>query len=50
MSEQARAERGGLRRFYATALELGPLVLFFIANSKWGIFVGTAVFIASRPQ
>ena len=36
-----------MRRLYATALELGPLVLFFIANGRWGIFVGTAVFIVA---
>jgi intracellular septation protein len=29
------------------ALELGPLVLFFIANARWGIFVGTAVFMVA---
>ena len=37
----------GPRRLYASALELAPLVLFFIANGKWGIFVGTAVFIVA---
>ena len=47
MTEQARTERSGARRFYATALELGPLLLFFLANSKWGIFVGTGVFIVA---
>jgi intracellular septation protein len=46
MSEEVRAERG-MRRLYATALELGPLLLFFLANSRWGIFVGTAVFIVA---
>lgn len=46
MSAGAKDEKGG-RRFYATALELGPLVLFFIANTRWGVFVGTAVFIAA---
>jgi intracellular septation protein len=29
------------------SLELGPLVLFFIANARWGIFVGTALFMAA---
>src|SRR5258708_10711847 len=46
MTEQPR-EEGGMRRLYATALELGPLLLFFVANGKWGIFVGTGVFIAA---
>jgi intracellular septation protein len=27
------------------ALDLGPLILFFIANARWGIFVGTALFM-----
>ena len=43
----AQREEGGLRRFLSMALELGPLILFFIANGRWGIFVGTAVFIAA---
>jgi intracellular septation protein len=29
------------------ALELGPLVLFFIANARWGIFPATAVFMVA---
>ena len=46
MSERTGEERG-LRRLFATALELGPLVLFFIANGRWGIFIGTGVFIVA---
>src|SRR5437762_10193170 len=46
MSERTGEERG-MRRLYATALELGPLVLFFVANGRWGIFVGTGVFIVA---
>ena len=46
MSDEVKAEHG-IRRFYASALELGPLVLFFVANGKWGIFVGTAVFVVA---
>ena len=41
---EAKAGRG---RFWATALELGPLLLFFFANSRWGVFAGTAVFVAA---
>jgi intracellular septation protein len=37
----------GLRKLYATGLELGPLLLFFLANSHWDIYVGTAVFIVA---
>ena len=29
------------------ALEIGPLVAFFIANGRYGIFVGTAVFMVA---
>jgi intracellular septation protein len=46
MTENTGEDRG-MRRLYVTALELGPLVLFFGANSRWGIFTGTAVFIAA---
>src|SRR5262249_54959693 len=28
-------------------LDVGPLVLFFIANARWGIFAGTAVFMVA---
>jgi intracellular septation protein len=47
MSDEKGDENHGVRRLYATALELAPLLLFFIANTKWGIFVGTGVFIAA---
>ena len=46
MSEEIKEEKG-MRRLYATALELGPLVLFFVANAKWGIFIGTGMFIVA---
>ena len=29
------------------ALELGPLLVFFIANAHWNVFVGTAAFMAA---
>jgi intracellular septation protein len=41
------SENNGVRRLYASALELGPLLLFFLANSRWGIYAGTGVFIAA---
>ena len=46
MSDDVKPERG-MRKLYATALELGPLVLFFAANFKFGIFVGAGVFIVA---
>ena len=40
-------QQGGMRKLSATALELGPLVLFFIANGRWGIYWGTGIFIVA---
>ena len=31
------------------AIEMAPLLLFFISNAKWGIMVATAVFMAALP-
>jgi len=31
------------------ALELGPLILFFVVNAKWGIFTATAVLMLIVP-
>ena len=28
-------------------LELGPIVVFFVANSRWGILWGTGLFMAA---
>jgi intracellular septation protein len=36
-----------LNPFLKLALELGPLVLFFAANARWGIFTGTGVFMGA---
>ena len=41
------AQENPARRLYATALELGPLLLFFLANGRWGIYYGTGVFIVA---
>ena len=46
MNEEIKPEKG-MRKLYATALELGPLLLFFFVNGKWDIFVGTAVFVVA---
>ena len=44
MSAAPKREIGaGLRLL----LDLGPLVLFFVANAKFGVFTGTAIFIAA---
>ncbi len=36
-----------LNPFLKLALDLGPLVLFFIANSRYGIFAATATFMVA---
>jgi intracellular septation protein len=33
--------------FLKLTLELGPLILFFVANSRWGIFTATGVFMVA---
>jgi intracellular septation protein len=43
MSE-AKKELGGGKRFL---VDIGPLILFFIANAKFGVFTATAVFIVA---
>ena len=45
MSEPVNAPR--LNPVLKLALELGPLVLFFIANQRAGIFAATATFIGA---
>ena len=39
------SERPPLNPIVKLALDLGPLVLFFVANSRYGIFAATAVFM-----
>ncbi|MGN6749199.1 MAG: septation protein A [Xanthobacteraceae bacterium] len=39
------SERPQLNPIVKLALDLGPLVLFFFANSRYGIFAATAVFM-----
>jgi intracellular septation protein len=46
MSEEIKEEKG-MRRLYATALELGPLILFFVVVNRWDIYYGTAVFVVA---
>ncbi len=40
-------EKTQLNPFLKLALDLGPLVLFFVANARFHIFVATAVFMAA---
>jgi intracellular septation protein len=46
-SEPASSERPQLNPTVKLALDLGPLVLFFVANARYGIFAATAVFMAA---
>src|SRR6478672_11738383 len=41
------SEKPQINPFLKIALDLGPLVLFFIANSRLGIFGATAVFMVA---
>lgn len=40
-------QRAPLHPLLRLGFDLGPLLLFFLANGRWGIFVGTAVFMAA---
>jgi len=44
MSEEIKEEKG-MRKLYATALELGPLLLFFIATNYWKDDIRPAVIV-----
>ena len=41
------SERPPLNPIVKLALDLGPLVLFFVVNSRSGIFAATAVFMVA---
>src|SRR5437660_12614114 len=40
-------EKTNINPVLKLALDLGPLVLFFAVNARWGIFIGTAAFMAA---
>ena len=44
---ESRAEPHRLHPLLKLALELGPLVLFFLANQRAGIFAATGLFVAA---
>jgi intracellular septation protein len=46
-SEMPMNAKRQLNPFLKLALELGPLVLFFAGNARWGIFIGTGVFMGA---
>jgi intracellular septation protein len=44
---KAMAKKKQLNPVLKLALDIGPLVLFFAANARWGIFVATGAFMAA---
>ena len=47
MTPKAMTAQPPVNPFLKLSLELGPLILFFVANSRWGIFTGTGVFMVT---
>ena len=45
MSDDDIKPERGMRKLYATLLEIGPLILFFVVTAKWEIRTGTIVFM-----
>ncbi len=41
------AARSPVNPFVRLFVELGPLVVFFVSNGRWGIFAGTAAFMVA---
>jgi len=44
MAESSPSPRASLLKML---IEIGPLAIFFVANSRWGIFTATAVFMVA---
>jgi intracellular septation protein len=47
MTVNAKGAKPQLNPLLKLVLDLGPLVLFFVANSRYGIFAATATFMAA---
>src|SRR5690242_7197391 len=47
MIPKAMTQQPPVNPFLKLTLELGPLILFFVANSRWGIFIATGVFMVA---
>ena len=41
------SEKGRLHPGLKFALDIGPLIVFFVANGRWGIFAATGVFMVA---
>lgn len=46
-SPASAAARPPVNPFVRLFVELGPLVVFFVSNGRWGIFAGTAAFMVA---
>jgi intracellular septation protein len=46
-SAEPTSAKPKLNPYLKLALDIGPLLLFFVANSRFGIFAGTAVFMVA---
>jgi intracellular septation protein len=47
MTSPAESKPAELNPLFKLALDLGPLLLFFFANTRWGIFAATGAFMAA---
>src|SRR5258705_1996402 len=47
MTQQPAAPKPKLNPMLKLALDIGPLVVFFAANARFGIFPATAIFMAT---
>ena len=47
MSKDNAPEEFDINQVTKLLVELGPLLVFFLANAKWGIFVGTGAFMVA---
>ena len=47
MKEETSSKELTVKPLLKLAIDLGPLVIFFVANSNWGIFVATGAFMIS---
>ena len=47
MTQAAKPDKPKLNPFLKLALDMGPLVVFFAANARFGIFAATAIFMVA---
>jgi len=45
--ENAEQEKSSMKGWLRPVCEVGPILAFFVANGRWDIFVGTAVFVVA---